>query len=320
MSDMQERTINGLYQMKQRNAAWHSLRAAAEVGVFRELAAGQKSAAQIAESLSLDLAAVQRLLPVLVQTEMVEQYGEDYALTTLGKLLPAQFMDFGQSYFQHLVQNLKTGAISENGWWNEELAAREWTMTPAALSAMQGLDIGGSRTGIRVLDVGCGSGVFGVALAHKDPTAHITLLDTADQLARAKETVNSVGVSDRITWCECDPLNELKSCKFEEPFDLIFVSNLVHQLNVMQQESVFMQLREFLRSEGELAIIDAFPGQEKGNDNAAVYQLEVSLRSPGQLCDAKRIEYSLMASGFRQVQFAWLPCEPHLYGLMLATR
>jgi hypothetical protein len=98
------------------------------------------------------------------------------------------------------------------------------------------------------------------------------------------------------------------------------LTNLVHQLNVMQQEAIYMKLRELLVKNGELAIVDAFPGHEKGDVNAAVYQLEVGLRSEGQLCDAQRIEYSLKASGFLQVQFAWLPCEPHLYGLMLATR
>jgi len=38
------------------------------------------------------------------------------------------------------------------------------------------------------------------------------------------------------------------------------------------------------------------------------------------MCDAKQLESELTEAGFRQVQFAWLTCEPFLYGLLLATR
>ena len=160
MSDFQDRTIQELYSLKRRGAQWHALRAANEVGIFGVLDTGQKTVAQLAETLSLNEAAVGKLMKVLLQTEMVEQYGEEFALTTLGNLVPAATRDFGNASWEKLVDHLKTGEEVTDATWSAELDSREWTMTPAAINAMKCLDIGKTRTGLRILDVGCGSGVF----------------------------------------------------------------------------------------------------------------------------------------------------------------
>lgn len=320
MSDFQDRTIQELYSLKRRAAHWHALLAANEVGVFSALDGGQKTVVQLAQELSLNADAVGRLMKVLQQTEMVEQYGDDFALTTMGGLIPVALRDFGNSTWSQLANHLKSGEDLKDSSWSTEHEAREWTMTPAAINAMKCLDIGSTRKGCRILDVGSGSGVFGVAIAHRDPTSRVTFLDTANQLKRAKETLDSVGIESTVTWAECDPATELDMFEAEEPFDLIIVANRVHCLNTMDQEAMYIKLHSLLKPEGELALIDVFEGQDKGKDDVVVFGLEAALRSSGNTCDAPRMEYSLKASGFRQVQFAWLPCEPHLYGLMLATR
>lgn len=320
MSDFQDRTIQELYTIKRRGAQWHAMRAAGEVGIFGALDSGQQTTKQLAETLSLNEEAVGRLMKVLVQTEMVEQYGDEFALTTLGNLIPVVMRDFAAASWERLADHLKTGESIDDSTWAIELDSREWTMTPAAINTMKCLDIGNTRKEMRVLDVGCGSGVFGVALAHRDPSTRLTFLDTANQLKRAKETMESVGIESTVTWVECDPATELQMFEASEPFDLIFVANRVHRMNVIAQEAMYMKLHSLLKPEGELAIIDVFAGQENGVKDAAIFGLESGLRIGGKDCDAPRMEYSLKASGFRQVQFAWLPCEPHLYGLMLATR
>ena len=142
MSDFQDRTIQELYRLKRRSAQWHALQAANEVGIFGALDSGQKTAKQLAEALSLDEQAVEKLMQVLVRTEMIEQYGNDFALTTLGNLIPSALRNFGDPSWQQLASHLKTGNVVAEGTWEDEIHAREWTMTPSALNAIKCLDIG----------------------------------------------------------------------------------------------------------------------------------------------------------------------------------
>lgn len=320
MSNSQEKTIASLYRLKSRAIEWHALQAAADAGIFQELTQGQRTAAQIAEALSLDKEVTARLMQVLCRTEMVDQYGDDFALTTLGKLMPASLFDFGNNHLQHLTEHLKTGApIDDSQGWNAELASREWTLTPAALTALQALGVGSARKGLFVLDVHAGSAVFSSALAHRDPGSRIFLVDEASQLERARKTVASVEIGDRTEFITMDP--GMSWWEAGAPgADLMLMVNEIHKLSAEQRTEWFAKARPLLHQEGELMIVDVFRGLEDGEQNADDYELELGLRAGKSLCDAKILESELKETGFRQVQFAWLTCEPFLYGLLLATK
>ncbi len=321
MSNSQERTIESLYRLKSRAIEWHALQAASQTGVFRELAKGQKTAAQLADLLSLDGAATQRLMVVLCRTEMVDQYGDDFALTTLGRLVPEPLLDFGSDHLQHIVSHLKSGAsIDGEAGWNMELASREWTLTPAALTALQALGVGGvSRKGLFVLEVHAGSAVFASALTHRDPTSRIFLVDQAEGLERARKTVPSIEVEERTEFITIEAGQQWWEAGLPGA-DLMLMVNEIHRLSAEQRAQWFSHARPLLHQEGELMIVDVFRGQENGIERAADFELELGLRTGKSICDAKELETELKTAGFRQVQFAWLTCEPFLYGLLLATR
>ena len=320
MSNSQEKTIESLYRLKSRAIEWHALRAATETGVLRELAKGQRTVAQIAEALALDKAATARLMAVLCRTEMVDQYGDDFALTTLGKLMPEALLDFGNNHLQHLTEHLKTGApIDDADRWAAELASREWTLTPAALTALQALGVGEARKGLFVLDIHAGSAVFASALAHRDASSRIFLVDQATELERGKKTVASIEVEGQTEFISIEDGKNWWEAGVPGA-DLMLMVNEVHKLSAEQRTQWFSQARPLLHQEGELMIVDVFGGQEEGVQRVADYELELSLRTESAICDATLLESELKQAGFRQVQFAWLPCEPFLYGLLLATK
>ena len=122
MSDFQNRTIQDLYKLRRQGAQWHAIRAAGEIGIFGVLDSGQKTVTQIAETLSLNEDAVGKLMQVLLQTAMVEQYGDDYALTTLGSLVPTAMRDFGNASWEKLVDHLKTGEGIGDETWQDEIS------------------------------------------------------------------------------------------------------------------------------------------------------------------------------------------------------
>jgi 2-polyprenyl-3-methyl-5-hydroxy-6-metoxy-1,4-benzoquinol methylase len=326
MSNSQKKTLQDYIRLHQRNAATHAIRAAVDLGIIGALAEGQKTVGQLAESLELDPSALHLMMNVLCQTELVENYQDDYALSTVARLIPPEFWDFGDQYWRHLGRFVRSGVSLANdqhmAFTNEDylssVAVREWMWTPAALDAAEVLQIGRERRGLRILDVGCGSAVFSATLAHRDPETRVVLLDHSAGLQRAQATVDSVGLESQSQFVEADYLDfELSG----ELFDLIIVPGLVHRHGINECEQLFHRLYRLGKAESEIAVIDVFPGQEKGDSYRAVIELELCLRTTqGGLHLPTQLQAALNRAGFQKVQYAHLPSEPHIWGLILATR
>ena len=153
MSSSQQKTLEDFISLQHRNALSHAIRAAVDLGAINALRNGQRTAAQLADELGAHPEALARLMDVVAETELVEKYGEDYALSSIARLIPDRFYDFGDEYWKHLVLHAKTGAPLpvcdevpvEDIEYIANKTSEEWTLTPTAMVAAQALDIGNSR-------------------------------------------------------------------------------------------------------------------------------------------------------------------------------
>ena len=346
----QNKTIADFVALKRRSCMTHAIRAATELGIFKALNPGQLTAAQLAEQIEAKPDQVAALMKVLANSELIEQYGDDFALSTLARLIPESYFDFGDSHWQNLVQHVRTGqpvgsgqpteadgqdAFAGNADFKIQQASEEWMLTPTALVVAKALDIGHSRSGLNILELGCGSAVFGATLAHADPTSMLTLVDTKPEIARAKTTCESVQILSRTAFIEADqwrnvevidlsdaPADDDSAMIAQPTFDLVIVHKKIHLEPLKETTALMKKLGALLlKRGGELAIIDIFPGQPEGQEYREVVELEYGLRhSPGQMHHPRALEPALKAAGFANVQFAHLPAEPHLYGLILAAK
>ena len=263
---------------------------------------------------------------MLLHTELLEKYGDDYALSTVARLVPGQLMDFGDLYWCHLENFMRSGvslpsnkslAHTEADFLNGS-AANEWMMTPAALDAAQVLDMGSTRTGLRILEIGCGSAIFGSTLIHRDAESRLVILDTAANLKRAEKTIESIDAQNRVESIEADYMDFQLD---RQPFDLVLATSLVHRHTEQECEGMFKNVRQHLKPGGEFVVVDIFPGQENGEMTHSVAALEIVLRTAnGNLHDPARFQHSMIMNGFDQIRFAHLPAPPHIWGLILAQR
>jgi phospholipid N-methyltransferase len=339
----QNKTISDFVTLKQRAGLVHAIRAATELGVFEALSGGQLTAEQIAGKIEADTKRVESLMAVLSRCELVEQYDDHFALSMLARLIPSNYFDLGDSHWQNLVDNVRSGKPLEKGKVVDDSdadflvqqASEEWMLTPAALTVAQILDIGNSRRGLNILELGCGSAVFSATLAHADPTSTLTLVDTQPEIARAKTTCDSVQILSRTTFIEAKdwrdievidltdaPADDETSMVAQPTFDLVIVHKKVHLNRLNRTAGLMKKLGALLLNRGgELAIIDVFPGQDKGDACREIFELEFGLRhSHGRCHHPRDLEPALKAAGFANVQFAHLPAEPFLYGLILAAK
>ena len=76
-----------------------------------------------------------------------------------------------------------------------------------------------------------------------------------------------------------------------------------------------------LKRNGEVVLIDVFPGQEDGVLSRSVRDLELALRTHGrQMLSPKEVEQALVQHDFSEIQFAHLPAVPRIFGVVLASK
>lgn len=112
-----------------------------------------------------------------------------------------------------------------------------------------------------VIDLGCGSGALGMAIALQDPTAHITFIDESRQAVRSAEATfrrafggREAGTFRRPTFRIADCLDGLPG----DSTDLILCNPPFHQGRVQRDDvawKMFTGARRVLRPGGELWVV-----------------------------------------------------------------
>ncbi len=326
MSDSQLRALQGYVDLLAGHAVSHLVRTANLVGILQSLAEGQKQLEEIAERCELNKAALERFMPALVQTPLVEQYGEYYALSAVARLIPPELADLGDSHWQHLGKYLRIGtplpqiphvAATEEDYAAAALA-QEWLQTPAAMSAAAALDIGRHRRGLRVVELGCASAVFSLTFAHADPTSHFVLVDSEPRLTLARSGAESLEMTERIEFVE----ENYQTVELEPgSFDLVLLANLIHRHSEREVQQLVARAARLLHETGELCIVDIFPGQPRGDQYRAIFELELGMRTTaGQLHSIYFLKEWLQQAGFGDIQFTHLPAPPYLWGLAIGAK
>lgn len=110
------------------------------------------------------------------------------------------------------------------------------------------LGLPGHGAGLRILDLGCGTGASTAALAAACPGAEITAVDaSAGMLERAR----AKPWSDGVTFVRA-PAERLAEAGVEGPFDAVFAAYLFR--NVADPDAVLSEVREALAPGGRLAV------------------------------------------------------------------
>ncbi|WP_067794006.1 methyltransferase domain-containing protein [Actinomadura formosensis] len=248
------------------------LRAAVRLGVFDALAGGPANAAELATRLAVQARGLRLLLNALTALRLLECDGHRYRLGPgTGPLLVSSEPAYcgGNVYVASSDREWAAlgdlaGTVRNGGpipgtdatapgfdYWVDFAEHTTMATHGGAHMVADALEPWAAhRTGLRVLDVACGPGVFGFALARRHPDARVVALDRPDVLEKAEEHARAMGVLDRVEFLPGDMFD----IPLGGPYDVVLVANVLLHFSAAANVRLLRRLRGVLKPGGRLVI------------------------------------------------------------------
>ena len=258
------------------------LTAGIKVGVFGALANGAASAATVGERIKCPARSTRILLDALSVLGLVRAEGETYALTppALDHLVPGKPMYLGDATgiftsemmwtnMLHLADAVRAGGTvaethaetAEHPFWIQFAKSSASFAFPGSMAVDAIVkDYIASKPKARVLDVACGSGIYGFTLA-KHPNVELTSLDWPNVLDETREWSKRLGVdATRVKYLP----GNLFEVDFAGPYDVIVMSHIFHHFDAKTCAGLMRKAASALAPGGRVAIHDFLADDDGG--------------------------------------------------------
>ncbi|ELP33855.1 class I SAM-dependent methyltransferase [Rhodopirellula baltica] len=337
----QDRTLDHYQELMTINATSHVLRTGRELGLFDALLEGQKTLEVLAERTGLPESRLLLLLRPLTSVGIIEKYAEDYAISSVARLLCQYDADLGDAVWQNASAALKSESQSSADTdvpqsRFDSIAATQWVHTPAAMQAAEILDFGptpaedGSEEGEgtvlsseesepqTLLDLGCGSAVWSCAAAHRDPQLRITLVDHPGALEAAMATANSIELGDRFESIEGDALTaELP----EGQFDHVLIAQRLNSYSPDQIRLMLQRATSAVKPGGRVIVVDSFEGPNRPSLAESIEALRIGIETEGgAVPELKEAQERMKDAGLESIQFTFIAASRVGLGLMTGIK
>jgi len=285
--------FSGMFRMLFNSLTPSLIHAGVELSVFEALAAGPSDAATVAAKIGAPERGVRLLLNALTSIGLLTLEGAAYALAPAARLHlipghPAYVGDMVAVYANSwdwkalttLPDAVRRGgtAMTENlespgfGYW-QDFAANSGAAS-GRLAFLVGAALQpwvANRETLRVLDIGCGSGAFGLSLINQRPDGHATLLDWENILPYAREQAGRMGLSDRIS--------EISGDMFEVPlggpYDVVVVANLLHHLSPERGVDLLRRVRGAVADDGRVVLVNFVADESPSPQDAGGHMFSI---------------------------------------------
>lgn len=153
---------------------------------------------------------------------------------------------------------------------------------------------------MRVLDVGCGSGIFLKSICHANRNATGFGIDVDGEVVeQAKQNIEAWGLSDRFRIIFGDVLSPPDG--LEGPFDFISLFNIIYYFPSDARPEVINKLRSMLSPDGTLAVVMHFQSRGKDPGAANLNMVNCSLKGLTPLPALDDLTAQLKENGFHRI-------------------
>lgn len=229
--------------------------------------------------------------------------------------LMQEHITYYNSVYRHAAVRLQGAPLGDHLDEIASLVARASKATePFVLGFLE--DAVAGKDSVRILDVGCGSGVhLRSALGVNPQTTGIGIDMDKKVVQQAKDNLAQWGIDEQFRVLVADirtPPGEL-----DGPFDLITLFNVIYYFPVDERPTLFRTLASMLAPGGAVALVSSFQGKDVWAAN-----LDLATRSTlgcAPLPELDEITQQFRESGFGQIKKVRLMPSTPFHGI-LATR
>ena len=167
--------------------------------------------------------------------------------------------------------------------------------TPAKELAAH-LEVASASSPIRVLDLGAGSGVWGIAIAQCSPQIRVTAVDWPAVIPVTQSHVTRFGLTDRFTFVEGD----LLEADFGNDHNLVTIGQILHSEGIDRSKSLLKKSCAAMASGGTIAIAEFLVNAERtGPMNGLVFAINMVVNTDnGNTYSFEEISEWLLEAGF----------------------
>jgi len=247
------------------------LATAVQLRVFDELDRGPKTITELAKATGNSERGLRILANALVGFQFLSKSSDSrYALTPesaaflvsskpgfLGKFAEMSGLKMIQTWLP-LPEVVRTGkpntAINQQdsgeGFF-QELVEPIFAMSyPATQVAAQALRISEAKSPIKILDIGAGSGVWGIGLAQQSSQVRVTAQDLPGVLDVTRQMATRFGLADRFSYLPGD----FHAMDFGTGYNLVTLGHILHMESVDQNRQLLKKAASALAPKGTVVI------------------------------------------------------------------
>lgn len=309
-----------LTQLFQGIQATGILRAAVELDLFAAMArVGKATAATIAQETKTPARSTRILLEGLAALGLAQSSPEGFHLTEVAEnhLVPASpaYMGdlvriFGNDVMFDVFRGLRravendgavlpeTAETPNHPFWND-FAAYTGAMAAPGGEALAGTLASWieTRSALRVLDIACGTGLYGYQIAMASPNAHITSQDWPSVLDQSRAYAERMNIADRVSWLPGD----MFELDWGGPYDLVIMSHVFHHFADDRSTLLLDKAQRALTVDGRIAVHDFVRGIEAPASDPAPHLFATMMLGwtrHGEAYDIERFRRLLATAGF----------------------
>ena len=318
----------------QRSAA---LKTAIELDLFTAIATGRDEAKSLASACGAAERGVRILADYLVVIGLLTKSQGRWALKPdaamfldrrspayIGKAVEFIGSEDHRRRFDNLTSIVRSGGAPADG---ESVLAPQheaWVRFARGMAGVMAMPaellaeriIGDQPSEMKVLDIAAGHGLFGIAIARRNPKASVAAVDWPNVLDVAIENARQAGVYDRY----CTVPGSAFDVDFGSGYDVVLLTNFLHHFDRSAVDAVMRKVHAALKPGGRAFALEFVPNGDRVTPaTSAAFALVMLATTPaGDAYTFAEYKEIFSAAGFRHCECSNL--EPTMQQVIVAHR